>query len=64
MVTITNDQLSVWREFESLEAFRGVEWDSTSPTPQPISPVASNVTQDEIIDVGEELTVRTTFFYR
>ena len=59
LVPITNNQLGVRREIELLEAFRGVEWDPSSTTPQTASPVACNITQDEDIDVGEELTVRT-----
>ena len=34
--------------------------DTSCPTRQPSSPVASNVTQDQEIDVGEELTVQAT----
>ena len=59
MVPITNDQLGVWRENEPLEAFWVVERDPSSPTLQPASPVAGNITQDEDIDVGD-LSAQTT----
>ena len=60
MVPIINNQLGVGMEIESLEAFWDLERDLSSPPPQSVSPEACNVTQDEEIDVGEELTVQTT----
>ena len=40
--------------------FLSQNWDPSFPTAQPASPVAGNVTQDEDIDEGEELTAHTT----
>ena len=60
MVPITQNQLGVWREIEALENFWGVERDPSSPPQQqPLSPEAGNVTQEEDVDVGDELNVPT-----
>ena len=58
MVPITNNQLGVSREIDSLKAFWRLERDPPSP-PQPASPEA-DVTQDKDIEVDEELIVPTT----
>ena len=61
MVPITQNQLGVWREIEALENFWGVERDPASPPQQqPLSPEAGNITQEEDVDVGEELNKSTT----
>ena len=61
MVPITHNQLGVWREIEAPENFWGVERNSSSsPQQQPLSPEAGNITQEEDVDVGEELNVPTT----
>ena len=60
MVPNTKNQLSAWREIESLVAFWFAKGGPPfSPPPQPASLVASNVTQDKDIDVVEEFTVQT-----
>ena len=63
MVPIIINYLSVWTEIELFQAFWDVERDPSSPKPQPASPVPRKVTQDEDIDVGDELTVHKTKFY-
>ena len=61
MVPITQNQLGVWREIEALENFWGVKRDPSSPPrQQPLSPEGGNITQEEDVDVGEELNVPTT----
>ena len=60
MVPVTHNQLGLWREIEALENFWGVERDPSSPPQQqPLSPEAGNITQEEDVDVGEELNVPT-----
>ena len=61
MVPITQNQLGVWREIEALENFWGVERDPSSPPKQqPLSPEEGNITQEEDVNVDEELNVPTT----
>ena len=61
-VPISQKQLGVWRGIEALGNFWGVERDASSPPQQqqPLSPEAGNITQEEDVDVGEELNVPTT----
>ena len=61
MLPITQNQLGVWSEIGALENFWGVERDPASPPQQqPLSPEAGNITQEEDVDVSEELNVSTT----
>ena len=61
MVPITRNQLGVWREIEALENFWGDERDLSFPQQQqPLSPEEGNLTEEDDVDVGEELNVLTT----